>query len=56
MYTTEVSRGGYATYFDGLLSADKKATEIYRLAKFVHKKVFALPDQIDIDNDAGAIA
>jgi hypothetical protein len=39
----DVSFAAYATYFDGLLSADIKATELYRDARFLLKRAFVGP-------------
>lgn len=39
----DASFAAYATFFDGLLSADVKATEIHRDAKFLLKRVFIPP-------------
>jgi hypothetical protein len=39
----DASFAAYATYFDGLLSADIKATELYRDAKVLLKRAFVGP-------------
>jgi len=33
----------FATYFDGLLTSDKRAHEIYVEAEFLLREVFAMP-------------
>jgi hypothetical protein len=38
-----VSFATFATYFDGLMTADKKAAEIHADAEFFLREVFALP-------------
>jgi hypothetical protein len=39
----DVNFAAYATYFDGLLTADKRAGEIYAEADFLLREVFAMP-------------
>jgi hypothetical protein len=39
----DVNYAAYATYFDGLLTADKRAGEIYAEADFLLREVFAMP-------------
>ncbi len=39
----DVNFATYATYFDGLLTADKKAGEIYEDAKLLLREIFARP-------------
>jgi len=39
----DVNFATFATYFDGLMTADKKAAEIFADADFLLRDVFALP-------------
>jgi hypothetical protein len=39
----DVNIAAFATYFDGLLTADKRAAEIYAGAEFLLREVFAIP-------------
>ena len=39
----DVNFATFATYFDGLMTADKKAAEIYADAELFLREVFALP-------------
>jgi hypothetical protein len=39
----DVNIAAFATYFDGLLTADKRAAEIYAGAQFLLREVFAMP-------------
>jgi hypothetical protein len=39
----DLSFVAFATYFDGLLTADKRAAEIYADAEYILREVFAMP-------------
>jgi hypothetical protein len=43
----DVNFATFATYFDGLLSADKKAQSVYAHADFLLREVFAMPEKVD---------
>jgi hypothetical protein len=39
----DINFAAFATYFDGLITSDKRAAQIYEEADFLPREVFAMP-------------